>query len=167
LSSNWLGVGKRASSRRGWGRFSWYLYFFLFWHSFLCHIGSRKCIFDFCGSSCGSLSLSSSVGSAVSGGNIGRSLWLCLNVILQFLINLVDVQSRRRGLLRNGLCLWHLNVLHQRTSCRFILSCASINCVILAFFIDVAENVVQDEVTGGLLSEDKCLDELFKLGRFV
>lgn len=43
----------------------------------------------------------------------------------------------------------------------------SVNLLLLAFLIDVSEDIIENEVTGGLLSEDEGLDEFLKLSRVI
>lgn len=89
-----------------------------------------------------------------------------LGIKLELLVdNLSD--DLRLGLLDTGLSLGHLNisdVLGDRGS-NFLAD--SLDNLLLGLLVDVAEDIVEDEVSGGLLGEDESLDELLQLGRLV
>jgi len=61
--------------------------------------------------------------------------------------------------------LWHLNILNQRSSSRLLLSV--VNRLLLTLLIDVSEDVVEDEVSGRLLSKNEGLNKFLKLGGLV
>jgi hypothetical protein len=159
LSCSRLGRGGTAGGSWRWGRLGWNLHLALLVHSFLGNIRRDGWLFGLCGSLGG-------YGSAVSGRGLGSRSWGSFDSLLQLLINLCDVQGGRSRLLDTGLCLGHLNILHQRAS-RLILGTSGVHSLILAFLIDVSEDIVEYEVSGRLLGEDKGLDKLLKLGGFV
>lgn len=107
---------------------------------------------------------SSSRGSAVGLGLLEDSR---LGIKLKLLVdNIGDDLSL--GLLNGGLGLGHLDVSDVLGGWgSSLLVDSSLNNLFLGLLIDVAEDIVEDEVSGWLLGEDEGLDELLQLGRLV
>jgi hypothetical protein len=63
----------------------------------------------------------------------------------------------------------HLNILNKRANCnsRFLRWGSCIILLLLSFLIDVAEDIIEYKVSGGLFGQDEGLDEFLELGRFV
>jgi hypothetical protein len=90
-----------------------------------------------------------------------------LSILLELLLNFLG-DNFRLCLLDGSQCLRHLDVSSLLSRCSSGLVVGnSLDDFLLGLLIDVAEDVVEDEVSGGLLSKDESLDELLQLGRLV
>ena len=90
-----------------------------------------------------------------------------LGIKLELLVdNISDDLSL--GLLDAGLGLWHLDISDVLSGWSSgLLVDSSLDNLLLGLLVDVAEDVVKDEVSSWLLGEDEGLDELLQLGRLV
>jgi hypothetical protein len=107
---------------------------------------------------------SSSRGSAIGLGLLEDSR---LGIKLELLVDNIS-DNLGLGLLDAGLGLGHLDISDVLGNWGSgLLADSSLNNLLLGLLVDVAEDVVKNEVSGWLLGEDEGLDELLQLGRLV